>query len=178
MAGLPREMIAIDPEKPGGADVLVPVTRPVPVPGDGEVLVKVAAAGVNRPDVLQRMGLYPMPPGAPTIMGLEIAGEVVALGEGVHRLHIGQEVCALVAGGGYAEYCAAPEGQCLPIPICSLSWLLAWRAPCRASFNSIFSGSRCCCKQRVTPQSERRSIAFFTRNGENWSRRIRKRSRN
>jgi putative PIG3 family NAD(P)H quinone oxidoreductase len=116
MAGLPRDMLAIDPDRPGGAEVLVPVRRPVPVPGGGEVLVRVAAAGVNRPDVLQRMGLYPMPPGAPSIPGLEIAGEVVALGRGAHRLHVGQQVCALVAGGGYAEYCAAPEGQCLPIP--------------------------------------------------------------
>lgn len=116
MANLPRDMIAIDPERAGGPEVLMPVRRPLPVPAKGEVLVRVAAAGVNRPDILQRMGLYPMPPGAPTIPGLEIAGEVVALGEGVVRLHVGQKVCALVAGGGYAGYCTAPEGQCLPVP--------------------------------------------------------------
>ena len=116
MAEVPHDMLAIDPQAPGGPEVLVPVRRPVPVPGDGEVLIRVAAAGVNRPDVLQRMGLYPMPPGTPSIPGLEIAGEVVALGHGVHRLANGQQVTALVAGGGYAQYCTAPEGQCLPIP--------------------------------------------------------------
>jgi putative PIG3 family NAD(P)H quinone oxidoreductase len=88
----------------------------VPHPGPGEVLVKVVAAGVNRPDVLQRLGLYPMPPGAPTIPGLEIAGTVVALGPQVDRWRVGDQVCALVAGGGYAEYCTAPAGQCLPVP--------------------------------------------------------------
>jgi len=116
MAQLPPTMIAIDPDQPGGPEVLVPVERPVPTPGPGEVLIRVRAAGVNRPDVLQRLGLYPMPPGAPTIMGLEVAGEVVALGEGASRFDIGQPVCALVAGGGYAQYCPAPEGQCLPVP--------------------------------------------------------------
>jgi putative PIG3 family NAD(P)H quinone oxidoreductase len=109
-------MTAIDPAAPGGPDVLVAVTRPVPQPGPDEVLVKVAAAGVNRPDVLQRLGLYPMPPGVPTIPGLEIAGIVVAVGEAVERWRIGDAVCALVAGGGYAEYCTAPAGQCLPVP--------------------------------------------------------------
>jgi putative PIG3 family NAD(P)H quinone oxidoreductase len=113
---IPKTMIAIDPATPGGPEVLVPVTRPVPVPGPGEVLVKVAAAGVNRPDVLQRLGLYPMPPGVPTIPGLEIAGTVVAIGEAVERWRVGDAVCALVAGGGYAEYCTAPAGQCLPVP--------------------------------------------------------------
>jgi putative PIG3 family NAD(P)H quinone oxidoreductase len=116
MASLPATMTAIDPDKPGGPEVLVPVERPVPQPGPGDVLIRVRAAGVNRPDVLQRLGLYPMPPGAPTIMGLEVAGEIVALGEGARRFEIGQRVCALVAGGGYAEYCPAPEGQCLPVP--------------------------------------------------------------
>ena len=113
---LPPTMTAIDPGQPGGPDVLVPVERPVPQPGPGEVLIRVRAAGVNRPDVLQRLGLYPMPPGAPTIMGLEVAGEVAALGEGATRFEIGQRICALVAGGGYADYCPAPEGQCLPLP--------------------------------------------------------------
>lgn len=116
MAELPKDMLAIDPAGPGGPEVLQPVRRPLPALRDGEVLVRVAAAGVNRPDILQRLGLYPMPPGTPSIPGLEIAGEVVALGGGVHRLHVGQPVCALVVGGGYAEYCAVPEGQCLPIP--------------------------------------------------------------
>jgi NADPH2:quinone reductase len=113
---IPATMTAIDPEKPGGPEVLMPVIRPVPQPGPEDVLVKVAAAGVNRPDVLQRLGLYPMPPGAPTIPGLEIAGTVVAVGEAVERWRVGDAVCALVAGGGYAEYCTAPAGQCLPVP--------------------------------------------------------------
>lgn len=113
---LPDMMIAIDPDAPGGPDVLVPVRRPVPRPGAGEYLIAVAAAGVNRPDVLQRKGRYPMPPGAPTILGLEIAGSVVAVGEGVDATMIGQPVCALVWGGGYAQYCVAPAGQCLPVP--------------------------------------------------------------
>jgi putative PIG3 family NAD(P)H quinone oxidoreductase len=109
-------MIAIDPDRPGGPEVLVPVERPIPRPGPGEVLIRVRAAGVNRPDVLQRLGLYPMPPGAPTIMGLEVAGEIAALGEGASRFRLGQEVCALLAGGGYAQYAVAPEGQCLAVP--------------------------------------------------------------
>ena len=110
---LTATMTAIDPAAPGGPEVLVPVSRPVPEPGDGEVLIRVAAAGVNRPDVLQRLGLYPMPPGTPSILGLEIAGEVVV---GSGRWQAGDKVCALVAGGGYAEYCTAPAAQCLPIP--------------------------------------------------------------
>ena len=114
---IPQTMIAIDPAAPGGPEVLQPVTRPVPVAGPGEVMVKVAAAGVNRPDVLQRLGLYPMPPGVPTIPGLEIAGTVVAVGSEVTRWRVGDAVCALVAGGGYAEYCTAPAGQCLPVPV-------------------------------------------------------------
>lgn len=108
-------MKAIVAPKPGGAEALALVDRPVPKPGKDEVLVKVGAAGVNRPDILQRSGLYPPPPGAPDILGLEIAGEVVEPGEGVQAL-LGQSVCALVAGGGYAEYCTAPAGTCLPIP--------------------------------------------------------------
>lgn len=116
MAALPQEMDAIDPEEPGGPEVLRRVRRPVPRPGADEVLIKVAAAGVNRPDVLQRKGLYPPPPGAPSIPGLEVAGEVVAVGEGVEGLEPGETVCALLAGGGYAEYAVAPAGQCLPVP--------------------------------------------------------------
>ena len=108
-------MKAVVAPQPDGAEELALVERPVPRPAKGEVLVKVAAAGVNRPDVLQRRGLYPPPPGAPDILGLEIAGEVVEAGEGSEQL-IGQKVCALVAGGGYAEYCVAPAGTCLSIP--------------------------------------------------------------
>jgi putative PIG3 family NAD(P)H quinone oxidoreductase len=113
---VPATMICIDPAEAGGPEVLQPVERPVPAPGAGEVLIKVAAAGVNRPDVLQRRGMYPPPPGAPSIPGLEVAGVVAAVGSGVDAAHIGQRVCALVAGGGYAQYCTAPYGQCLPIP--------------------------------------------------------------
>lgn len=116
MSGLPAMMTAIDPAGPGGPEVLQLVERPVPVPGPGEVLIRVAAAGVNRPDVAQRKGIYPPPPGAPTIPGLEIAGEVVALGAGCDSALMGQRLCALVSGGGYAQYCAAPVGQCLPVP--------------------------------------------------------------
>jgi NADPH:quinone reductase len=116
MTDIPATMTAIDPAQPGGPEVLVPVERPVPVPKAGEVLIRVAAAGVNRPDVLQRKGLYPPPPGAPTIMGLEVAGTVVAMGEGVVPELLNQPVCALVTGGGYAEYCAAPASICLPVP--------------------------------------------------------------
>ena len=113
---MPETMLAIDPEAPGGPEVLVPVRRPVPVPGEGEVLIKVAAAGVNRPDVVQRMGHYPPPRGAPSIPGLEAAGQIVAAGVGVAREMIGQPVCALVTGGAYAEYVVAPLGQCLSAP--------------------------------------------------------------
>ena len=98
-----------------GEGGVVIADRPVPRPGAGEVLIKVAAAGVNRPDLLQRRGMYPPPPGAPDILGLEIAGEVVAAGEGSEEL-IGEKMCALVAGGGYAEYCVAPVGTCLKVP--------------------------------------------------------------
>lgn len=116
MAALPEEMNAIDPAGPGGPEVLTLVRRPVPSPGAGELLVRVAAAGVNRPDVVQRRGLYPPPPGAPSIPGLEVAGLVAAVGAEVPEALIGQSVCALVAGGGYADYCVAPVGQCLPVP--------------------------------------------------------------
>jgi len=108
-------MTAIGIKASGGPDMLVPEKRPVPTPGDGEILVQVAAAGVNRPDVMQRMGLYPPPPGAPDIPGLEIAGEVVALGANVKRWKLGDRVMALVVGGGYAEYCLAHESHALPV---------------------------------------------------------------
>jgi NADPH:quinone reductase len=109
-------MIAIEISKPGGPDVLAPGERPVPSPGPNDVLIQVAAAGVNRPDVMQRAGHYPPPPGASDIPGLEVAGTIVAVGPDVHDWHPGDRVCALVSGGGYAEYCLAPAPQCLPVP--------------------------------------------------------------
>ncbi len=116
MAALPAQMTAIAIRSPGGPEVLTAELRPVPKPGDGEILIKVAAAGVNRPDVMQRMGLYPPPPGAPDIPGLEIAGEVVACGTGVTRWKEGNRVMVLVVGGGYAEFCIAHESHALPVP--------------------------------------------------------------
>ena len=113
---IPSTMTAIAIRTPGGPDVLFEDQRQVPQPGDGEVLVKVAAAGVNRPDVMQRQGNYPPPKGATDIPGLEIAGDVVALGAGATRWKIGDSVMALVVGGGYAEYCTAHETHALPIP--------------------------------------------------------------
>lgn len=113
---MPRTMTAIAIREPGGPDVLEPRTIARPEPGHGEILVKVAAAGVNRPDTIQRMGLYPPPPGAPATPGLEIAGEVVATEPGVTLWKTGDEVCALVGGGGYAEYCLAHEAHALPVP--------------------------------------------------------------
>jgi putative PIG3 family NAD(P)H quinone oxidoreductase len=116
MLKLPATMTAVGFEAPGAPDVLRPETLPVPVPGPGQVLVRVAFAGVNRPDVVQRQGFYPAPPGASPIPGLEIAGTVAALGEGVTGLVPGQQVCALVSGGGYAQYCLARADHCLPVP--------------------------------------------------------------
>ena len=109
-------MLAIEIAEPGGPDVLKPVERDVPTIGKCEVLIEVKAAGVNRPDVVQRRGLYPPPPGASDIPGLEVAGTIAALGEGVTSASLGDEVCALVTGGGYAEFCAAPVATLLPIP--------------------------------------------------------------
>ena len=116
MEKLPAQMTVIGISKPGGPEVLVPETRAVPVPGPGEILVKVAAAGVNRPDVAQRSGAYPPPPGASDLPGLEIAGEVVALGAGVSKHKLGDKVMSLVAGGGYAQYCIAQDAQAMPVP--------------------------------------------------------------
>jgi NADPH2:quinone reductase len=113
---LPDQMRAIEISTPGGPDVLRPGRRPVPSPAAGEVLIEIATAGVNRPDVLQRKGGYAPPPGASDIPGLEVAGKVVSLGALVNEWKVGDEVCALVTGGGYAEYVAAPSVQCLPIP--------------------------------------------------------------
>lgn len=113
---VPSEMIAIEITEPGGPEVLKPVTVATPGPGAEDVLIKVAAAGVNRPDVMQRKGMYPPPPGAPDTPGLEIAGEVVVAGAKAAGLGVGDRVCALVTGGGYAEYCVAPAALCLPWP--------------------------------------------------------------
>ena len=112
----PPTMTVIEAREPGGPEVLVPATRPVPEPGPGEVLIEVAAAGINRPDVLQRQGLYPPPKGASDLLGLEVAGKVVARGEGASRYKPGDLVCALVNGGGYAEFVVAPEAVALPVP--------------------------------------------------------------
>jgi NADPH:quinone reductase len=109
-------MTAVEIREPGPPQALRAVQRPVPMPGPGEVLIRVAAAGVNRPDILQRKGMYPPPPGITDIPGLEVAGEVVALGPGVQEPGLGARLCALVAGGGYAQYVAAPAPQCLPVP--------------------------------------------------------------
>ena len=113
---LPETMTVIEAREPGGPEVLVPATRPVPKPGSDEVLIEVAAAGVNRPDVLQRMGLYPPPKGASDLLGLEVAGKIVARGEDARRFKEGDQVCALVNGGGYAEFAVAPEATTLPVP--------------------------------------------------------------
>jgi NADPH:quinone reductase len=109
-------MIAIEISRPGDPDVLIPVDRARPTPGSGEVLIRVAAAGVNRPDIFQRLGKYPPPPGVSDIPGLEVSGTIEAVGVGVSTFRVGEAVCALVAGGGYAEYCVAPAPQCLPVP--------------------------------------------------------------
>lgn len=113
---LPATMTAMGFDAPGGPEVFRPETLPVPRPGEGQVLVKVAHAGVNRPDVIQRQGFYPPPPGASPIPGLEIAGTVAAIGPGVEPELLNQEVCALVSGGGYAEYCLADPRHCLHVP--------------------------------------------------------------
>ena len=113
---IPQTMTAVEIREPGPPQVLRAVERPVPQPGPGEVLIQVAAAGVNRPDVMQRKGIYPPPPGVTDIPGLEVAGQVVGLGEGVRDPALGARVCALVAGGGYAQYVSAPAVQCLPAP--------------------------------------------------------------
>jgi len=116
MAAIPQTMTVVEIARPGPPEGLCPARRPVPRPGVGEALIRVAAAGVNYPDLLQRQGKYPPPPGASDVPGLEVAGEVVAVGEGATGLALGERVCALVTGGGYAEYCLAPAPQCLPVP--------------------------------------------------------------
>ena len=115
-ANLPKRMKAVEISAPGGPGVLKPVERPVPAPGPGEVLIKVTAAGVNGPDLMQRKGLYPAPPGASDLPGLEVSGEIVAAGGKVQRWSAGDKVAALTNGGGYAEYCVADAEHCLPVP--------------------------------------------------------------
>jgi NADPH:quinone reductase len=116
MSTVPATMTAIELKTPGGPENLVPGSRPTPKPGKGEVLIKVAAAAINRPDVLQRQGKYPPPPGAPDTLGLDVAGTVVAVGGDVSWPKVGDQICALLAGGGYAEYAVAPAPQCMPVP--------------------------------------------------------------
>ena len=116
MSALPATMTCVEISKPGGPEVLVPTTRPVPQPKPGELLIKVAAAGVNRPDLAQRAGSYPPPPGASDLPGLEVAGTVAAVAAAVSDWKVGDAVCALAPGGGYAEYCTVPAPQCLPLP--------------------------------------------------------------
>lgn len=113
---IPDTMAAVEIAQPGGPEVLRPCRRPVPEPAAGEVLIRVAAAGINRPDLMQRRGLYPPPPGASDLPGLEIAGTIAAVGTGVEKPAVGEAVCALVTGGGYAEYCTAAAALCLPVP--------------------------------------------------------------
>src|ERR1700693_1886209 len=128
MEKLPAQMTVIGISRPGGPEVLLPETRAVPVPGPGEILVKVQAAGVNRPDVAQRSGSYPPPPGASDLPGLEIAGEVVAIGAGANKHKLGDKVMSLVAGGGYAQYCIAQDAQAMAVPS-ALSMLEAGATP-------------------------------------------------
>ncbi|MGC2811482.1 MAG: NAD(P)H-quinone oxidoreductase [Bradyrhizobium sp.] len=116
MEKLPAQMTVIGISKPGGPDVLIPETRAVPAPGPGEILIRVAAAGVNRPDVAQRSGSYPPPPGASDLPGLEVAGEVVAVGTNAGKHRLGDKVMSLVAGGGYAQYCLAQDAQAMAVP--------------------------------------------------------------
>jgi NADPH:quinone reductase len=128
MQQLPAQMTVIGISRPGGPEVLLPETRPIPKPGPDEILIKVLAAGVNRPDVAQRMGHYPPPPGASDLPGLEVAGEVVAVGSGAKKHKVGDKVMSLVAGGGYAQYCIAQDAQAMTVPT-ALSILEAGAIP-------------------------------------------------
>ena len=128
MEKLPAQMTVIGISKPGGPEVLLPESRAVPAPGPGEILIKVAAAGVNRPDVAQRSGSYPPPPGASDLPGLEVSGEVVAVGSDTKKHKIGDKVMSLVAGGGYAQYCIAQDAQAMTVPS-ALSMLEAGALP-------------------------------------------------
>lgn len=143
MAELPKEMTVVEIAAPGAPSVLRPARRPLPELGPGAVLIEVAAAGVNRPDVMQRRGGYPPPPGASDVPGLEVAGRVVARGPGARRYAEGDAVCALVAGGGYAEYCAAPEAQTLPAPAAlSLRDAAALPETCFTVWTNLFERAR------------------------------------
>ena len=133
---IPKQMKAIEIAKPGGPEVLKLVERPVPQPKANEILIKVAAAGVNRPDVLQRSGNYPVPPDASDLPGLEVAGEVAAKGQTVRMWNVGDRVCALVHGGGYAEYCVAPEVTALPVP---KGWTLIEAASLPETFFTVWA---------------------------------------
>ncbi|NCE87897.1 NAD(P)H-quinone oxidoreductase [Pseudomonas sp. Q1] len=125
---LPQDMTLIEITSPGAPEVLKPHSAPVPAPAAGEILIRVHAAGVNRPDALQRAGKYPMKPGMSPIPGLEVAGEVVALGDGVTTYALGDKVCALTNGGGYAQYCSVPASQALPVPD-GMDWIHAAAIP-------------------------------------------------
>lgn len=140
---IPAMMTVVAIDHPGGPEVLVEAERPVPQPAPGEVLIRVAAAGINRADTGQRAGTYPPPPGASDLPGLEVSGVIVALGEGVERWHIGDAVCALTSGGGYAQYVATPAGQCLPMPA-SLSWVEGAALPetCFTVWTNVFDRAR------------------------------------
>ena len=137
---IPETMTAIVVSSPGGPEVLEPRPQPVPRIGREEVLIRVVAAGVNRPDLLQRQGKYPPPPGAPDTLGLEVAGTIVAVGVSVTGWGAGDAVCALLSGGGYAEYCAAPAVQCLPVPA-GFSMIQAAACPRRSSPSGRTSSS-------------------------------------
>src|SRR5262245_62627576 len=132
---IPKQMKAVEVSKPGGPEVLESVERPVPVPKPNEILIKVAAAGVNRPDVLQRSGNYPVPPDASDLPGLEVAGEIAAAGSSVKSFKPGDKVCALVHGGGYAEYCVTPEATALPVP---KGWTLIEAASLPETFFTVW----------------------------------------
>jgi len=133
--GLPARMRAVEISQPGGPEVLRAVQRPTPMPKAGEVVIAVAAAGVNRPDCIQRAGSYAPPPGASDLPGLEVAGTVAALGEGVTQWRIGDEMCALTPGGGYAQYCATPASHCLPVP---RGWTLSQAASLPETFFTVW----------------------------------------
>src|SRR5262252_3321480 len=117
LANIPATQTVVEIKAPGGPEMLVPAVRPVPEPKAGELLIRIAGAGVNRADCLQRMGRYPMPPGAPDIPGLECSGTVVKTGDGVTAWRVGEELCALMSGDGYGEFAAVPAVQCLPVPV-------------------------------------------------------------
>jgi NADPH2:quinone reductase len=136
---IPTEMNCIEITEPGGPEVLQATRRPVPAPENGEVLIRIQAAGVNRPDCIQREGHYAPPPGVTDIPGLEVAGEVVTLGDGVSGLNVGDSVCALVAGGGYAEYVTAPVPQVLPVPAgLSMTEAAALPETCMTVWTNVF----------------------------------------